>query len=64
MRIKLEDAVLALKCLVEGNSVRSTERLTGLHRDTILDLLLLAGERCEALMKEKNKEDQEMMNPF
>lgn len=53
MRIKLEDAVLALKCLVEGNSVRSTERLTGLHRDTILDLLLLAGERCEALMKEK-----------
>jgi transposase-like protein len=53
MRIKLEDAVFALKCLVEGNSVRSTERMTGLHRDTILDLLLLAGERCEALMEEK-----------
>src|SRR5439155_422581 len=53
MRIKLEDAVFALKCLIEGNSVRSTERLTGLDRNTILDLLLLAGERCEDLMKEK-----------
>jgi hypothetical protein len=25
-----------IACLVEGNSVRSTERLTGIHRDTIL----------------------------
>jgi transposase-like protein len=36
--------------LLEGASVRSTERLTGLHRDTILRLLVAAGEKCEKLM--------------
>jgi IS1 family transposase len=36
--------------LLEGNSVRATERLTGLHRDTILRLLVAAGEKCEKLM--------------
>jgi len=27
----------------EGNSIRSTERITGVHRDTILALLVMAG---------------------
>lgn len=43
-------ALLALQLLVEGNSIRSTERITGLHRDTITGLLLKAGERSQALM--------------
>jgi transposase-like protein/IS1 family transposase len=43
-------ALLALQLLVEGNSIRSTERITGLHRDTIMKLLVKAGTRCEALM--------------
>src|SRR6185312_12178133 len=46
-------ALLALQLLVEGNSIRSTERITGLHRDTIMKLLVGAGEKCEALMTEK-----------
>lgn len=33
-----------LKCLVEGCSVRSTKRLTGVAKDTILNLLAQAGE--------------------
>ncbi len=41
---------MALRMLVEGNSVRSTERLTNIHRDTILRLLVLAGEQCEKVM--------------
>jgi len=41
---------MALRMLLEGNSVRSTERLTDLHRDTILKLLVVAGERCEKVM--------------
>ncbi len=53
MRIDQDKAVLALNLLVEGNSIRSTERLTGLHRDTIMDLLTLAGARCERLMNER-----------
>ncbi|MEO8129038.1 MAG: hypothetical protein ABJF23_11170 [Bryobacteraceae bacterium] len=46
-------AMLALQLLVEGNSIRSTERITKLHRDTIMGLLVKAGERCEALMETK-----------
>jgi IS1 family transposase len=37
---------------VEGNSVRSTERITGVHRDTVLHLLEVVGERCEQIMDE------------
>lgn len=39
-----------LQLLVEGCSVRSAERISGLHRDTILELLVTAGEKCEKLM--------------
>lgn len=48
-----EKAALILKMLVEGMSVRSVERLTGVHRDTILKLLVLAGERCQRLLEER-----------
>ena len=55
MRLPVDKAVLVLQLLVEGNSVRSTERITGVHRDTILDLLVLTGEKCERLLNEKIK---------
>jgi transposase-like protein/IS1 family transposase len=45
-----DKALLALRLLVEGNSIRSIERTTELHRDTILRLLVLVGEKCEKLM--------------
>ncbi len=48
-----ESAVLALRLLAEGNSIRSAERITGLHRDTIMKLLAATGERCEALLATK-----------
>jgi IS1 family transposase len=38
--------LLCLKLLVEGNSIRSTERITGVHRDTVLSLLETVGEKC------------------
>jgi len=50
MRLPVEKAVLVLKLLVEGTSIRSVERITGVHRDTILRLLVLAGEKCAKLM--------------
>jgi IS1 family transposase len=43
-------AELALHCLLEGCSIRSTERLTSLNRNTIMHLLLIAGERSAKLM--------------
>jgi IS1 family transposase len=39
-----------INCLVEGNSIRSTERMTGTHRDTICRLLVEVGEGCARLM--------------
>jgi transposase-like protein/IS1 family transposase len=50
MTVPMDKALLALQLLIEGTSVRSTERITGIHRDAILRLLVLAGEKCERLM--------------
>ena len=50
MYVPQQKAVLALRLLLEGNSIRSTERITELDRNTIMRLLVLAGERCGALL--------------
>src|SRR5260370_36628179 len=46
-------AVLALHLLIEGNSIRSTARITKLDRNTIMTLLVRAGERCEKLLADR-----------
>ncbi|MGO8792488.1 MAG: IS1 family transposase [Terriglobia bacterium] len=48
-----EKALSVLQHLVEGCSVRTTSRITGVHPRTILSLLSLAGARCEKLMEER-----------
>jgi len=50
MYISSEKATLAIQLLVEGNSLRSTQRITGLDINTIMTLLVKAGERCQSLM--------------
>jgi transposase-like protein/IS1 family transposase len=50
MYIRQDRAILALQLLLEGNSLRSTQRITGLDVNTIMTLLVKAGERCQALM--------------
>jgi IS1 family transposase/transposase-like protein len=52
MRVPFDRAVMCLSLLVEGMSVRATERITGTHRDTVCRLLVLAGGKCEALLDE------------
>lgn len=42
--------LMAIRMLVEGCGIRTVERLTEIRRDTIIDLLLIAGQRCEKLM--------------
>lgn len=49
----MEDTVKVLSMLLEGMSVRSCERLTGMHRDTILGLMVEAGESCRRFMEAK-----------
>lgn len=36
--------------MVEGNSLRSTERISGLNVNTLMKILVKAGEKCEKLM--------------
>jgi transposase-like protein/IS1 family transposase len=50
MTIPVEKSIVALKLLLEGSSVRSVERVTELHRDTILKLMVVAGSKCERIM--------------
>lgn len=50
MTVSNEKALAVINLLIEGTSVRSTERLTGVHRDTILRILVAAGEKCEKFM--------------
>jgi IS1 family transposase len=51
-----EKQLAAINCLVEGSSVRSAERLTGVHRDTIIRLMVRVGDGCQRLM------DRELRN--
>lgn len=55
MILPLEKAEMVLQLLIEGMSIRSIQRVTGVHQVTILSLLVLAGEKCERLMTEKIK---------
>jgi len=55
-RLSLARRTQIINCLVEGNSIRSTERMTDTHRDTVMRLMVEAGEGSKALM------DAEMRN--
>lgn len=44
---------MILHCLVEDNSVRSTSRLCDVEKRTVLNMLKLAVDRCEALLTER-----------
>jgi IS1 family transposase len=48
--LKREKQEVAIAALVEGASIRSVERMTGIHRDTIMRLGLRAGQGCVNLM--------------
>lgn len=42
-----------LRCLIEGNSILSTSRITGVAKNTIVKLLADAGDACSSYMHEK-----------
>jgi IS1 family transposase len=48
--LKEEKKTAILSLLVEGNSVRSIERITGVHRDTILRLMESMGYKCQQIL--------------
>src|SRR5713226_8150958 len=51
--LRMDKRIQVLNCLVEGSSIRSTERMTVVHRDTILGVLISAGDHCLKLFDAK-----------
>src|SRR5437660_12841796 len=48
--LSTDKKLAVLSALVEGNSIRSTNRMTGVDRNTITSLLLRTGDHCADLM--------------
>lgn len=53
MRLPLEKVIQCVKLLMEGCSIRSTERITGVNRDTICNLIVTAGEKAKNLLESR-----------
>lgn len=51
--LSAEKKVGVISAMVEGNSIRSVERMTGVHRDTIMRLIVSVGQNCERLLDER-----------
>jgi IS1 family transposase len=52
-RLSIARQTQIISALVEGNSIRSVERMTNTHRDTIMRLGFQIGKGCHKLMHEK-----------
>jgi IS1 family transposase len=51
--LSTEKQAMVIGALAEGSSIRSIERMTGVHRDTIMRLGVKVGQGCTALMDAK-----------
>lgn len=51
--LSTEKQIAIIACLAEGNGIRSIERMTGVHRDTIMRLGVRVGQGCARVMSEK-----------
>ena len=48
-----EKQKIVIGALAEGSSIRSIERLSGIHRDTIMRLGVHVGKACEKILDQK-----------
>ncbi len=55
MRIGLEKAEQIIEMLLEGLSISTVSRLTKVKAHTIIDLMVLVGERCEKFLQENHR---------
>jgi len=51
-KLKSDIQATVIGALVEGVSIRSVERMTGVHRDTIMRLTVQVGKACESFLDE------------
>lgn len=57
-----EKQLMILKLLVEGNSLRAVTRITGIHRTTVMKLMVDVGSKCEEFMS-RNLRNIETKHP-
>src|SRR5687768_2459210 len=50
--LKPEKKLAVITALTEGCSIRSVSRMTGVHKKTIMKVLVEVGQKCEQMMKE------------
>lgn len=55
-RLSLERHTQVIAALVEGDSIRSIERMTGVHRVTIMRLFVEVGEGSARLLDEQMRD--------
>src|SRR6476646_6117653 len=53
--LTIEKKTVVVSMLCEGSSIRSIERVTGIHRDTIMRLGVRIGRACVKIMDEKRQ---------
>jgi IS1 family transposase len=51
--LNLDKQIAVIGALAEGSSIRSIERITGVHRDTIMRVGVRVGEGCARLLDQK-----------
>jgi len=51
--LNMDKQIMIISALAEGSSIRSIERMTGVHRDTIMRLGVKIGQGCTALLDDR-----------
>ena len=51
--LSFEKQVMIISALAEGSSIRAIERMTGVHRDTIMRLAVRVGQGCAEVLDER-----------
>lgn len=54
--LKTEKQIAVISALAEGSSIRSIERMTGINRNTIMNLGVRIGQGCARLLDEKMRD--------
>jgi hypothetical protein len=54
--LNTDKQIAVIGALAEGSSIRSIERVTGVHRDTVMRLGVRVGKGCAALMDAKMRD--------
>src|SRR5271170_6821958 len=54
--LSTDKQIAVIGALAEGSSIRSIERMTGIHRDTIMRLGVKVGQGCATLLDDKMRD--------